>query len=390
MRSTLTTHVRRPGRVTALALAVFLALGAMAHAAPSSPTPADAEEARINQVFERFDSSRDGVEGQLRALELQLIEVDKRLAVLRAKLTKAEAELKKRKAQLERTIKELNEQRLLTRDSAAAMYMRGPWSYLNTMLNARDISEMVRVEVYTESVLNDFIRVVHELEGKKAAAERAHAAARSKALDLRRRTNAVEEEETDVLEKQQVHFARRQALINALIADVGGLDELRKRGFDVIVRSFAGSSTRITTLLQEAQVDQDIAKENDVLLRWPVESRRITSRFGWRIHPLWGYRSNHTGIDIGSDYGNEIVASMEGRVLDVASMGPYGLTVVIDHGHSLGTVYAHMSRALVDPGDTVEAGQPIGRIGCTGWCTGPHIHYEVRLATKPVNPIFWL
>ena len=77
-------------------------------------------------------------------------------------------------------------------------------------------------------------------------------------------------------------------------------------------------------------------------------------------------------------------------VTDVAYMGAYGLVVVIDHGHSIGTVYAHMSRTSVKAGDVVTAGDEIGKVGCTGWCTGPHIHFEVRLASKAENPIFWL
>ena len=126
------------------------------------------------------------------------------------------------------------------------------------------------------------------------------------------------------------------------------------------------------------------------MLRWPLEEHRITSRFGWRIHPLWGYRSYHTGIDLGANYGDKIYSSADGVVLDVAYMGAYGLTVVIDHGHAIGTVYAHMSRARVAKGQTVTAGQEIGRVGCSGWCTGPHVHYEVRVASKPENPVFWL
>lgn len=390
MNRTNTPRVRRPGRIAALVLAVFLALGATAQAGPSPEPSPDAEDAKLNAVFAKFDAKRDVIESRLRALELDLIEIQQRLNKLRTKLKRAEAELVQRKAELVQATKELDNQKLLTRDSAASLYMRGPWSYVNAMLNAQSVSDMVRVEVFSESVLNDFIRVMHELQAKKEAATRAHAAAKAKTLTIRKQVKEVEKEETELLEDQQVEFSRRQLLINELIADFGGLDELRKHGFDIIVRAYNGTSSKITTLLKEAQKDQEVAEDGEYLLRWPVEEHRITSAYGWRIHPLWGYRSFHTGIDIGSDYGSDIVASLSGRVLAVDYMGAYGLAIVIAHGDSLATVYSHMSRAVVQAGDEVLSGEKIGSVGCSGWCTGPHVHYEIRLATKPVNPIRWL
>jgi len=390
MKQTNTTRVRRPGRIAALALSVFLALGAVAHAQPAGDPKKETEDAKLQAIFNRFDSRRGAVEGRLRAIELDLIDIQQRLNKLRTKLRKAEGELVIRKAAMDQAIKEFDDQKLLTRDSAASLYMRGPWSYINAMLNAGSVSDMVRVEVFSESVLNDFIRVMHELETKRDAATKAHAAARARAIAIRKQVKEIEKEETEILERQQVEFSRRQLLINQLIADFGGLEELRKHGFDIIVRAYAGTDTKITTMLQEAQKDQPVAKEGQYFLRRPVESERITSPYGWRIHPLWGYRSLHTGIDIGAHYGDEIVASLPGRVLAVDYMGAYGLAAVIDHGDSIGTVYAHMSRAYVQAGDLVSSGERIGAIGCSGWCTGPHIHYEVRLASKPVNPSHWL
>jgi murein DD-endopeptidase MepM/ murein hydrolase activator NlpD len=386
----LTHRVRRPGRWTAVVLAVFMALGATAQAGPSPEPSPSAEDAKLNGIFAKFDVKRDAVEGRLRALELDLIAIQQRLNKVRTKLKKAEIELVRRQAALAAATEALEAQKLLTRDSAASLYMRGPWSYVNAMLNAQSVSDMVRVEVFSESVLNDFISVMHDLSAKKEAATKAYRAARARAIDLRKQVKEIEKEETELLEDQQVEFSRRQLLINELIADFGGLDELRKHGFDIIVKAYSGTDTKIATLLQEAQKNQEVAEEGEYFLRWPVESRRITSAYGWRIHPLWGYRSFHTGIDIGANYGDELVSSLPGRVVAVDYMGAYGLAAVIDHGDSLATVYAHMSRAFVQAGDRVLAGEKIGAVGCSGWCTGPHIHYEVRLATKPVNPTHWL
>ncbi|MGH2795458.1 MAG: murein hydrolase activator EnvC family protein [Actinomycetota bacterium] len=373
-----------------MALSAFLAFAAVAHAQPTAePTPS-AEDAKLNAIFARFDNRRDAVESRLRTIELDLIQIQTRLNKARTKLKRAEGDLLLRRSELNQAIKELDDQKLLTRDSAASLYMRGPWSHINAMLNAGSVSDMVRVEVFSESVLNDFIRVMHDLTAKKDAATKAYAAARTRVIAARKVVKDIENEETRLLEDQQVEFSRRQLLINELIQDFGGLDELRKHGFDIIVKAYSGTDTKIATLLLEAQKGQPVAEEGEYFLRWPVESRRITSAYGWRIHPLWGYRSFHTGIDIGADYGDEIVASVPGRVVAVDYMGAYGLAAIIDHGNSIATVYAHMSRAYVQAGDFVLSAERIGAVGCSGWCTGPHIHYEVRLGSKPVNPTHWL
>lgn len=390
-----TQRVRRPGRFTALALAIVFALGSAAQAAPSpSSTPTfdanDPEDVKLQKVFQRFDAKRDVVEGGLRSLELQLLEVETRLAKLRVRLAKAEAELTKRRAELAAARAKLQQQRALLKDSAADIYKRGPWSYLNAMLNAQDISSLSRVEVYSRSVLNDFIRVLREVEALEARVERLFNAIRTKTLELRKQTHEVEAEEAKILSRQMAMMNQRQSLINGLVADFGGLAELKKHGFDIIIRAYSGTSTRITNLLKEAQEGQDVAQTGEYILRWPLEEHRITSRYGWRIHPLWGYRSFHTGIDMGANYGDKITAAADGVVLEVAYMGAYGLAIVMDHGNSISTVYAHLSRTRVSQGQTVRAGEEIGRVGCSGWCTGPHVHFEVRLASKPENPVFWL
>ena len=377
-----------------MALAIVFVLGAAAHAAPtpsSTPTfdPKNPEDVKLQKVFQRFDAKRDVVEGGLRSLEVRLLEVETRLAKLRVRLTKAEAELKARRAELAVATAKLEEQRALLKDSAADIYKRGPWSYINAMLNAQDISSMGRVEVYSRSVLNDFIRILREVEALKIRVEKLFNAIRVKTLELRKQTREVELEEADIVQRQVQMMSRRQTLINGLVADFGGLDVLKKHGFDVILRSYSGTSTRITNLLKEAQVGQDVSKTGEYLITWPLEERRITSRYGWRIHPLWGYRSFHHGIDMGANHGDKITAVADGVVLDVAYMGAYGLAIVMDHGHSIGTVYAHLSRARVAKGQTVKAGDQIGFVGCSGWCTGPHVHFEVRVASKPENPIFW-
>ena len=124
------------------------------------------------------------------------------------------------------------------------------------------------------------------------------------------------------------------------------------------------------------------------LLKTPVSGARLTSGFGMRRHPLLGYSKMHTGVDFGVPYGTPIRAAGSGTIQIAGRNGAYGITVKIQHGKSYETLYAHMSKlaAGIRRGSKVNQGQIIGYVGSTGRSTGPHLHYEVRVNDRPVNP----
>ena len=121
---------------------------------------------------------------------------------------------------------------------------------------------------------------------------------------------------------------------------------------------------------------------------------RITSPFGWRTHPIFKSRTFHSGVDIGGPNYGSIIASNAGKVVYSGWYGGYGKVVIIDHGSVNGrptsTLYAHMSTIKVKQGDYVQKGQVVGLEGTTGYSTGPHCHFEVRINGKPNNPMNYI
>jgi murein DD-endopeptidase MepM/ murein hydrolase activator NlpD len=145
------------------------------------------------------------------------------------------------------------------------------------------------------------------------------------------------------------------------------------------VRSSAGTMAELGQLIDRVPV------------RRPVPAgAELTSGFGPRLDPFVKQYAFHSGIDLKGEPGNMARATAAGRVTTASYQGGYGLLVEIDHGNGLTTRYGHLSAIEVNEGQTVEVGEPVGRIGNTGRSTGPHLHYEVRIAGEPVDPLRYL
>ena len=131
-------------------------------------------------------------------------------------------------------------------------------------------------------------------------------------------------------------------------------------------------------------IEQRVCPESPYIDK-PMKAR-MTSRFGYRVHPLSGRRHVHAGIDFRGKKGTPVLAGSAGVVKSVRRKGAYGKTIVISHGNSFTTLYGHLSGYAVKEGQWVNLGQTIGFIGRTGRATGPHLHFEIRCHNVPLNP----
>ncbi len=122
---------------------------------------------------------------------------------------------------------------------------------------------------------------------------------------------------------------------------------------------------------------------------WPARGR-VTSGFGLRRHPIFGTREMHTGIDIGAPIGTPVVAARAGTVVFAGWGEGYGMLVRLDHGEGLSTVYSHLSQISVQVGQVVYPGDVIGQVGSTGYSTGPHLLFEIRVHGQPLDPLKYL
>lgn len=182
---------------------------------------------------------------------------------------------------------------------------------------------------------------------------------------------------------------RAVALSGAITS--GQAELVRRRQEETRLRQEINHRVRaVPAVAAPARADATVGRGR---LRHPL-SGRLTSRFGTRFDPYYKVWQLHAGVDLAAPTGTPILAAADGRVSRAGWYGGYGRYTCIDHGRAdgqrLSTCYAHQSRLLVAPGQRVRAGEVIGLVGSTGASTGPHLHFEVRLGGRPVDPLPWI
>ena len=161
----------------------------------------------------------------------------------------------------------------------------------------------------------------------------------------------------------------------------------------------------------EDQLEKDEAELTQVIQKRQLELLKVTdattaaaslkgfitpakgvfgSGFGLRLHPIFREVRPHNGLDITAKLGDAVWAAKEGRVLYSGTMTGYGNVIILDHGNGVSTLYAHLSKILVNPGDAVKKGEVVALVGATGWATGPHLHFEVRVGGIAKDPMLFL
>jgi murein DD-endopeptidase MepM/ murein hydrolase activator NlpD len=349
------------------------------------------ENTDLLTLLKKGDELRGIIDNAIRQIAVQRQKAEDRLVESRAAAARAAVAVRQIEAALKVAIADLVRQKGVLNDRAAAMYIIGPQGYLPAMLAARDINDALAAAEYGRRALQYeagaviAFRAAEEKVRKKTLELRA----RKRALDTQMR--AAEEEAKALQELQKRQWEIRNNLFTNMGANVEALSKLlgSENPFGAIIASYSTAGSGFTDLINEAQAGQKAGQFVTDWLQRPVTGE-ISSPFGYRIHPIYGYVSFHTGIDISADEGLPIHPAQAGTVIDAGYFGAFGNTIVLDHGNHIATIYAHLSSIMVAPGDRVKLTTIIGRVGSTGWSTGPHLHFEVRLGGKPQEPSHWL
>lgn len=291
-------------------------------------------------------------------------------------------------------------------------------------LEQLDSDNLLETEIkrsYIDEVVGDEYDLLDDLRVAQAdqddaerRAETAAAEAQAQADALELRLEELDESKAEV-EELRSQVAVRVADWQAVEAEIDAADaaiarqireleaELARQAAEAEARRLAEEEARRLAEEEAANGEEpdpdadDAGDEDETAPAPPVDlgpfevSHRpvpgpITSRFGSRVHPIFGTTRNHYGVDFGGNTGEPIVAAAPGVVLTAGWMNGYGNTVVVSHGDGFTTLYAHQNEILVSTGDSVAGGDLLGRVGSTGWSTGPHLHWEIRVDGIAVDP----
>jgi murein DD-endopeptidase MepM/ murein hydrolase activator NlpD len=349
------------------------------------------------QLLDQLDESK----ARLDTLNARVADLDRQRAPVQVALDGAQGHLDDlgsqqlvAESQLSETQRRLVGAKEHMVDRAVAAYTgeKGTARYADLLLRVRSVSELAAVSEYLQSAIENDRAVVQRYEKLKgqvgdlrdnldrdreqARGERDVVATKEQDLAIRRQA------EDDIRQQVAAEVAKQN--------DVLGQLRTRKAEFQAQIASLQHQSDALASQLRSRQSGQASAPSGHGVLAVPIPGAPITSGFGPRVHPIYGDVRMHTGIDFGASAGTPIQAAADGVVVSAGPLGGYGNATVIDHGNGLATLYGHQSSIAVSPGQRVSRGQVIGYVGCTGLCTGPHLHFEVRVRGTPVDPMPYL
>jgi murein DD-endopeptidase MepM/ murein hydrolase activator NlpD len=354
---------------------------------------ASAEEARLLGQLDVADERLAALSAEVGAIDARIVAAERELAAAQAALDAREVAYRDAAAALETARRRLAAARDDLRDRAVDAYTDGPLlgHYVGHVLDADVVAASVR-RGYLEAVVRARREAVARLRAVRADAEaRAGALAAAREAALAQREVVAGQADALRRARDERDLARRrvQAEMDArarLLAEV----RRRKAEFQAEIAALRRESDAIGAMLRSRQAGQPVAGPAQGRFSSPVPGAPVTSGFGPRRHPIFGDERMHTGVDFGAAAGTPIRAADDGVVVWAGARGGYGLTVIVDHGDSLATLYAHQREVAVSEGQRVRRGEVLGYVGATGYATGPHLHFEVRLRGQPVDPMPYL
>lgn len=341
------------------------------------------EQEELQKQIQDASGELEKVKDELTVNLQQVQKLDERIATSATELEKLNTQIENLQksindveGKLKTAEKNFNKQKKLLDNRLIAVQESSDIQYLDVILSSKNISDFLSNYFLITELADHDIELLTDMQNKK------HEIELSKQKLEQDRENLAEIEMNQIRTSKILENTKiiRENYINKLSdqeKDIQAkIDEYNTR-FDEINREILGiAGTNIDT--------KYIGGE----LAWPVPGyTRITSKYGMRTHPITGVYKLHTGVDIGAPEGANFIAANDGTVVKASYNSAYGNMVIIDHGGGISTLYAHGSEILVQVGDVVKRGDAILKVGSTGYSTGAHAHFEVRIKGVTTDPM---
>ena len=351
---------------------------------PKNLEQLQSEANEINQQIVENSEKLGILEEELSQNLIQVQEIDNKIQTSQVQLNQLNSEVKQLNENISKQEKELNIQKIqyekLNKQAEkilVSMYEGGTIQYIDVLLGSKNIIDFVSNYFLLSELLQYNMKLVEEAASQKQEVEKI--------------VQDLERQKQDIITKKKEQQKLSQVLENTRTSREYYMSKLTQEEQQI--------QTQIDEYkMQMAEIEIEIQKLSGLKsfgedyiggsMAWPIPSYKvITSQYGMRTHPITGLYSLHTGTDVSAPIGANFVAAAAGVVTKAGYNKFYGNMVIIDHGGGVQTLYAHGSSIEVQLGDLVSQGDVVLKVGSTGYSTGPHAHFEIRIDGKTVNPL---
>lgn len=381
--------------------------------AKSSKEELQKKRDKTNKQIDNLESDKDDIQASIEKLDEKLAQMNQKIETLSEQLSKTNEKLVKTKSNLKQAQKKEKEQYATMKERIKFMYENGETAYIDAIFQASSMGELLnraeyisKISEYDHNMLVRFEETRKEIADTKTQLEEQAAKVKSLKIKVEDQQTSVEqvvEEKSVQVKKYEATIKSKKSLVaeyekgiadqEALIAKLEkeAIERAKKEAEEAARKKAAERAAQNSNNDSIETPSISVPQYSGGKFTWPCPSSyRITSSYGYRVHPITGTKKLHNGVDIGASAGSSVVAAADGTVILAAYSSSAGNWIIIDHGGGISTVYMHNSSLSVSSGTTVKKGQHIANVGSTGMSTGSHLHFGVRVNGSYVNPMSYL
>lgn len=316
---------------------------------------------------------------QLQELDNQMIQEEEEINIINEQIDELILQISENEEKLQKTQEKFNKIQELVDARMLKLYATPKFQSLQILLEAKSAT--------------DFLTTYYAIQEITKADRNILEAVKRQKDEIETTKKILEEKKKQVIESKQTQQKKTQVIANTkkmreyYISKLSSEEQELQAKIDEYNNQVSEIEAEIKLLLLNSISEDYIGGA----MKWPIPGyTTVTSEYGMRVHPVTGAYKLHTGTDIGAPMGADFVAAAKGTVTMATFNSAYGNMVIIDHGGGVQTLYAHGSEILVQVGQEVEAETPVLKVGSTGYSTGPHAHFEIRINGQTVNPLEYL
>ena len=357
-----------------------------------------AEERRLKLLESRIAETRrkqqeavkieKKVIGDINHLSSEMSKMEQKLKISVLKRNKVQGKLSSTVTEISVTSKRIEEVKKLLSKRLIAMYKYGGIAEFNLFMSAGGAQDALSTSYLLAKIAEQDKSLISDLASQKAILNRSKESLAKQKSELERHNQALQGQKTSI---QKTTVER-----NRLLERTRKEKALFQAQEEELLRASKDLQRKVTSLLAAKKKQQELEKGRPTpnyykggRLAWPLRGK-ITSPYGYRVHPVFKTKTMHTGLDIDGNTGDPVRAASDGEVLYTGWLRGYGQVIVLDHGANLTTVYAHLSAINTTENAKVRTGEVIGKVGATGIAAGSHLHFEVRVNGNTTDPMKYL